>query len=172
MVLNKFHIYHICGGLVGIGTISWHTTLQIHHCLFLTQCEPWYINQCQTNRNIVFSNIPDSCWRYLFLLHSRSRAMAVILCFVSGPALMKVDPDGCDLFTDRDTPRDLSLCLGMVGCQAENALSTGRAGGAECGKYLRSKQITRSSHDTLNIGLYGLHKSEPDFACKHLSKNT
>ena len=45
--------------------------------------------------------------------------MAVILCFVSGPALMKVDPDGCDLITDCDTPRDLSLCFGMADDGAE-----------------------------------------------------
>ena len=42
--------------------------------------------------------------------------MAAILCFVGGPLLMNLDPDGCEVFTDRDTAWDLlATCFGIVG---------------------------------------------------------
>lgn len=40
----------------------------------------------------------------LLLLNSLSTAMAVMLCLVDGPLLINLDPDGCEVFTDRDTP--------------------------------------------------------------------
>jgi len=40
---------------------------------------------------------------YLLLLRSRSTAIAPTLCFVGGPLLTNLEPDGCDVFTDRDT---------------------------------------------------------------------
>ena len=48
------------------------------------------------------------------MLHSRSTAIAVMLCLVGGPLLTNLDPDSCEVFTDRDTVRATNFGIGRT----------------------------------------------------------
>ena len=80
-------------------------------------------------------NTLENCSRYLFSLRSRSAAIAVMLCFIGGPLLMNLDPDGSEVYTDRDTPCFLTTCFGIVWMGRQRGASGSGAARGMAGGY-------------------------------------